>query len=681
MKSFNINELKLLIKKTLYKKSFYEFVKDFWKYADPSKFIDSPLIEYYCEVFQYMSKVWWDYKPLMELDNLVYSLKQKDPYSTIIDIRQNKNNLNLCVPPRHSKSMIFNVLGPIWLWILSPIKAVSVSHTGALASQMNSKRQAVINSQYFREMFPEITLSINSTTQLKDSRGGELYSINRNAFTGYGGDVIINDDLTNAETARKDQEEMNNAWSYFQNTMPSRINDINKCVIMNIQQRLAPNDITGHILNDKALREEYIFITLPAIFEQRTHIVFPISGKILTFEKGDVLWKERFGDYKKLKHQVGNSVFETQYLQKPSSSDRAIIKENLIIEKNENEVPSYEDADIIYASHDFPVKDKESSDYLGSVLAYKKNNTIYIRDCLEKKLAFVKSVEYVKHLSDVYPGIIQVIEDKANGSPILQQLQDQVSGLIAYNPKSNSKVQRLESASLYMESKNVVFVKDEWDEMTNSYQLSSNLYNLKQRLLQFPFVKHDDIVDAFSMLILYVFMDKRNNVYGQSFNENNVIDTKEYLSLNSLNYTYFINKEKSYIKINKIAFDYSKNKMFIVDEWEYKDSIDTVLSLLKQKDEKINILIDTSEIPINVYDNQIMIEKYNQSDFNSSVEITKMIFSRKNILIDRNCRRTISDIESFKYLNNKNETIKYITENDGFIRNIRIAIKYYGMII
>ena len=96
---------------------------------------------------------------------------------------------------------------------------------------------------------------------------------------------------------------------------------------------------------------------------------------------------------------------------------------------------------------------------------------------------------------------------------------------------------------------------------------------------------------------------------------------------------------------------------------------------------KINILIDTSEIPINVYDNQIMIEKYNQSDFNSSVEITKMIFSRKNILIDRNCRRTISDIESFKYLNNKNETIKYITENDGFIRNIRIAIKYYGMII
>lgn len=678
MKKVDLNQLKLLLKQTLYKKSFYEFVKDFWKYADPSKFIDSPLIEYYCEVFQYMCRSWWNYKPIENLDAYISKLNKEDD---IIDIRQNKNNLNLCVPPRHSKSMIFNVLGPIWLWILHPIKAVSVSHTGQLASQMNSKRQAVINSPYFREMFPEIILVTNTTTQLKDSRGGELYSINRNAFTGYGGDVIINDDLTNAETARKDREEMNNAWSYFQNTMPSRINDINKCVIMNIQQRLAPNDITGHILNDKQLRNEYIFITLPAIFEKRTHLIFPISGKILTFEKNDVLWEQRFGDYKKLKSQVGSIVFDTQYLQKPSSSDRALIKEYMIIEKSINEVPSYEDADLVYASHDFPVKDKESSDYLGSILAYKVNNTLYIRDCLEKKLAFVRSVEYVKHLYDIYPGIIQVIEDKANGSPILQQLQDQVSGLIAYNPKSNSKVQRLESASLYMESKNVVFVKDEWDDITNKYVLSNNLLNLKQRLLQFPYVKNDDIVDALSMLILYVFLDKRNSVYLNVFNDENIIKENELLTIRTnetLNYTYFINREKSYTKVSKITFDYTKNKMYIIDEKEYRQDINDVINNMKK--ENINLLIDTSEQPLSIYDRDIIIEQYQVSDFNNSIELTKRMFNKKSILINNLCKRTIGDIESFKYLNKTNEDIKYVTENDGFVRNIRCAIKYYGMI-
>lgn len=678
MQSFNKNELKTLIKRAIYKKSFYEFVKDFWKFADPSLFIDSPLIEYYCEVFQYMCRSWWNYVPVEHLDEYVKKLNKDDD---IIDVRQNKNNLNLCVPPRHSKSMIFNVLGPIWLWILHPIKAVSVSHTGQLASQMNSKRQAVINSPYFKEIFPEIILTTNSTTLLKDSRGGELYSINRNAFTGYGGDVIINDDLTNAETARKDREEMNNAWSYFQNTMPSRINDINKCIIMNIQQRLAVNDITGHILNDRSLRNEYIFITLPAIFEKRTHLVFPISGKILTFEKDDVLWKERFGDYKKLKSQVGSIVFDTQYLQKPSSSDRALIKEYMIIEKSINEVPEYTDADLVYASHDFPVKDKESSDFLGSILGYKVNNTLYIRDCLEKKLAFVRSVEYVKHLYDVYPGIIQVIEDKANGSPILQQLQDEVSGLIPYNPKSNSKVQRLESASLYMESKNVVFVKDEWDEINKRYVLSDNLLNLKERLLQFPYVKHDDIVDALSMLILYVFLDKRNSVYLQVFNEDNIIKENEIELVKSdktLNYTYFINREKSYIKVSKIAFDYVKNKMYVVDEYEYKEDISNVINDVKK--DGIKLLIDTSEVSLSLYDRDIIIEQYIISNFNDSIELTKRMFSKKSVLISRYCKRTIADIESFKYLNNLNDEVKYVTENDGFVRNIRYAIKYYGMI-
>ena len=53
--------------------------------------------------------------------------------------------------------------------------------------------------------------------------------------------------------------------------------------------------------------------------------------------------------------------------------------------------------------------------------------------------------------------------------------------------------------------------------------MSNNLLNLKQRLLQFPYVKNDDIVDALSMLILYVFLDKRNSVYLNVFNDENII--------------------------------------------------------------------------------------------------------------------------------------------------------------
>jgi hypothetical protein len=522
------------LRRTLYRKSFYEFVKAFWNIADPSKFIDGWLIQYYCETFQYMCKGWVGY------DAPKIDIPEIGPETELIDVRQNKQNLCLMVPPRHTKSMIFNVFGPTWLWLSAPIKAASVSHTGGLATQMNTKRHRILNSDLFRELFPEIELVTNAKGQLVDSRGAEMYSMNRNAFTGYGGDIIINDDLTNAETARKDQAEMSNAWAYYQNTMPSRINDINKCIIMNIQQRLAPNDIAGHIMNEPKLAARYVFITLPAIFQKRTVIVFPISGVVKTLEKGDFLWPERFGNYESLRADVGETIFETQYLQNPIASDKTAIKPDMIIEKDMPDTPGVENAEITFASHDFPVKDKDTSDFLGSCLGYRVRGILYITDCLEKRMGFTKGVEYVEQIDNVFPGTIQVIEDKANGSPILQQLQDTVAGMQAFQPGTASKFQRLESASLYMVSGNVVFVRTVFNKLTQQWELSPALRNLKQRLLNFPFVEHDDIVDAFSMLVLFVFMDRRNMVYGRSFNDENVVDADSYDSKYS---TIFFNKE------------------------------------------------------------------------------------------------------------------------------------------
>lgn len=669
-----MTELQRLLYRELYRKSFYEFVKAFWNTADPSKFIDSKLIQCYCEIFQYMCRGWVGYE---EID---IKVPAKTDELEVIDIRQNKKNLCLMVPPRHTKSMIFNVFGPVWLWLSYPVKAVSISHTGSLAGQMNSKRYSIINSEKFQKFFPEIKLVTNSTSFLKDERGGELYSLNRNAFTGYGGDVIINDDLTNAETARKDQAEMSNAWSYYQNTMPSRINDINKCIIMNIQQRLAPNDIAGHIMNDAKLSSTYAFVTLPAIFSKDTYIVCPISGEIIKYKKGDFLWPERFGDYSTLRYQVGESIFETQYLQNPVASDKTVIKPNMIMEKDECDVPSINEADIIYASHDFPVKDKDSSDYLGSVLAYKVGSVLYIIDCLEKKLAFVKSVNYVRHLDEAYPGIIQIIEDKANGSPILQQLQEEVAGMQAYQPGTASKMQRLESASLYMESKNVVFVKTEFNKDTKMYNLSEQLDNLKNRLLSFPFVEHDDITDAFSMLVLFVFMDKRYMVYGRSLKEDNFVSA----AFETFDYsTVFFNREGDIWKVLDIAVKYgSSTKLIVRTEKRFKADLNEGLSILKKHfDKSIYIDCSASDGLQGTYLNKVSVEKYVIDDFDKSVAQLNLAFSKSLVLIDRNCTLTRSEIENFKFAKTKDDTAKYITEKDGFIACLRVALKYYGGIV
>lgn len=671
-----MNNLEKLLYKELYRKSFHDFVKDFWDECEPSKMVDGKLIKFYCETFQYMCKVWTSEK----VDDSKIVLPELTDSIDIIDIRNHKNKLNINVPPRHTKSLIFNVFGPLWLWTFHPIKAASISHTGKLATNMNMKRQSVINSERYQELFPEIQLKADSNSFLQDYRGGELYSLNRNSFTGYGGDLIINDDLTNAESARKDMEEMNNAWSYYQNTMPSRINDINKCIIINIQQRLAPNDITGRILSDNKLSEEYKFIVLPAQFKKDTYCVCPISGEVICWKKDEYLWPERFGNYESLKNQVGQTVWETQYLQNPIATDKTIIKPDMIIEMDKNEVPDINYSDMIYASHDFPVKDKETSDNLGSLVGYKVGSNLYIIDCLEKKMAFKAGVQYVKNLDIHFPGSIQIIEDKANGSPILQQLQDEVSGLQAFQPGTASKIQRLESATLYMN--NVIFVKNKFNKFTQSYELSENLKMLKERLLNFPFVTHDDIVDAFSMLILFVFMDRRYMVYGRSFNDSNVIDITQ---LNNLDYsTIFFNKEGDIWKALDIAVQYGiETKLIVKREIKFKASMEDGLSKLKEFANNKTVFIDSSATDAlkGTYSKGYTVERYEIEDFDQSVAQINLAFSKKLILIDRNCKLTTNDIYNFKFNKSKDENIKYLNTKDGFVSCLRTALKYYGGII
>ena len=59
-----MDTLKKLLYKELFRKSFYDFVKAFWKTADPSNFVDGKLIRFYCETFQYMCRQWVGYKEI-----------------------------------------------------------------------------------------------------------------------------------------------------------------------------------------------------------------------------------------------------------------------------------------------------------------------------------------------------------------------------------------------------------------------------------------------------------------------------------------------------------------------------------------------------------------------------------------------------------------------------------------
>lgn len=668
-----LSELERLLYRELFRKDCYSFCCEFWEEVDSHPFIEGNLTRFFCETYQYMSRYWVEYTPKK------FDLPKIGVDEVLVDVREDKHYMSISVPPRHGKSNFFNILCPVWLFINDPIKVASVSHTQNLAGTMNIKRQKLLNSDKFKFFFPEIYLLTNSTYSLKDDRNGEMYSIPKNAITGFGADMLIVDDLTNVSQAKRDAAEMEHAWSIYTETLPSRINDVYKFAFINIMQRIAPNDIVGRILADPKLAENYIFVNLPAQFDKTTYLVCPISGKIFKYNKGDYLFPEAFGDYSTIRANMPNSTWQSQYLQQPQNSDMTIIKENMIIEKDLPDTPGIENADMIYSSTDFPVKDKETSDFLGSVLAYRKGSTLYITDCLEKRLAFVKGVNYIKQLDAYFPGIIQIIEDKANGSGTIQILQEELAGIQAFNPGDKSKVMRLENASLYIN--NVVFVKTIYNKENKSFELTPGLRNLKERLLEFPFVQHDDIVDAFSMLLLFVFLDKKYSVYGRSFTDENVVK----IDRNTFNVptTVFFNKEGDNWKVCEIGIKYSVNsKLIVLSENQFKASVEDGLQKLHELYPNKKVFIDCSATNslIGIFKKSVIVERYEEDDFDRSVARLSLLLSNKQFLLDYNCASCKADIELFKYSKSKDENnIKYVTEKDGFVACMRIALKYYGM--
>ena len=82
-----MTKLEKLLRRELYKKDFYEFVKYFWDTCDPKKLIDGKLIQIYCELFQYVCRQWVDYKP----KEIV--LPSFDKNDVVVDLRHIKQKI------------------------------------------------------------------------------------------------------------------------------------------------------------------------------------------------------------------------------------------------------------------------------------------------------------------------------------------------------------------------------------------------------------------------------------------------------------------------------------------------------------------------------------------------------------------------------------------------------------
>ena len=277
-----------------------------------------------------------------------------------------------------------------------------------------------------------------------------------------GADFLLIDDPISPNSAYSDleREAVNRD---FDSVFRSRLNDPEQGVIIIIMQRVHEEDLTGHVLATEPGR--WTHLRLPMVADEDERIVFPVSGRVVERQRGDLLHEARFSRQWCEREEVGIGSYSWsgQYQQSPSPAQGGIIKKSwwrFYVRpgdfKSEGCLTLPEKFDEVAMAWDLSFKNTGTSDFVCGGVWGRVGSIKYLLDIFWERADFVQTKKAIRNLSAKWPAAYaKWIEAAANGPAIIAELQAEISGLIAV-PPIGSKEARLYAASPDVEGGNVV---------------------------------------------------------------------------------------------------------------------------------------------------------------------------------------------------------------------------------
>lgn len=341
----------------------------------------------------------------------------------------------------------------------------------------------------------------DTKTEVMNNHLGEMFATSvGGSTTGRGGDIIVIDDPLNPKEALSDvMRENANTW--IRQTMATRLNDKRKGAVVIIMQRLHEDDVSGTVLKEGT----YTHLKIPGIATERTTYVFPVSGRTITRERGDVLWEAR-EDYAMLDHLrtkgMGSYAFSGQYQQEPAPDEGGILKkqwwqyyrlshpwESLGAKDIKAQLPPMNG---VVISWDMSFKDLATSDYCAGSVWGRHKGQYYLMDLVYSHLDFPAAKKAVVGLYKRHPYASTIlIEEAANGVAIIQSLRKTQHRIVAV-PARDSKIARVHAISSLVEAGNVFLPHPDNAPWIEEFIL---------QCARFPNATHDDFVDSMTQAL------------------------------------------------------------------------------------------------------------------------------------------------------------------------------------
>jgi|TARA_R110000772_G_scaffold150899_3_gene261631 predicted phage terminase large subunit-like protein len=403
-------------------------------------------------------------------------------------IKGDLKRLIINMPPRHTKSEFASYLLPAWFLGQNPEKKViQTSHTAELSVGFGRKVRNLVDSDDFKEIFPELALRADSKAagRWSTNQGGEYFAIGvGGAVTGKGADLLIIDDPHSEQDGQSiDAAVFDKTYEWYTSGPRQRLQPGGAIII--VMTRWHKRDLTGKIIKSAAQREgvdDWELIEFPALMPS-----------------GNSLWPE-FWSQKELlalQNELPSPKWEAQYQQNPTSEEGALVKREWWRRWERDEPPpcefmiqSWDTAFLKTSRADFSACTTWGVFYQPDEDGTTRANIILL-DAYKKRMEFPELKKTAMEFYNNWQPDACIIEAKAAGAPLVFELRAMGIPVSEYTPsRGNDKVARVNAVADMFASGVVWCPETRFAEMTI------------EEFASFPVGEHDDLVDSSTQALL-----------------------------------------------------------------------------------------------------------------------------------------------------------------------------------
>lgn len=402
------------------------------------------------------------------------------------------------VPPRHLKSHTASIAFPAWVLGHDPTKQIiAISYAQDLSDKLARDSRMLMLSPFYQALFDtRLSPDRQSVGEFETTTGGYRFSSSVNGVvTGRGADIIIVDDPMKADEANSDTRR-NSLNEWYDSTLRTRLNSQERGAIILVMQRLHTDDLVAHV--QKHEKWDVISFAQIATEDAAYNISTPYGRRNILRREGELLQPALLPSARlaELRESMSEYHFAAQYQQDPAPREGNMIKTEWLKFYEPGSEPATFNR--IFQSWDTANKAGQMNDFsvctTWGVMGGAKSGDFYLLDVFRKRLNYPDLKRAAVDLHKRFPKSVVIIEDKASGTQLIQELKRDGMLIKPYLPPAGAdKELRVDAQSIAFENGRVFLPRSaRW------------LKDYISELTGFPNMKYDDQVDSTIQFLDYM---------------------------------------------------------------------------------------------------------------------------------------------------------------------------------